>query len=141
MEYRSKNSCKSTENHPAHNWDHNGTRWDGSTYSLEYTCPGWETTQWVIVTDAEGNEMGRMPVDLRSEFEGPYLSDLRATVEYEAQGSKHLEGRAGQPLSQTEREILLAIGTVAPNVCPWDSDRCHEHLWPIKEKHEEEWEE
>lgn len=127
MTYISRRHCGSTENHPEHAWDETGLRADGSTWVLGYGCPGWETTQWVVVTDAEGNEMGRVPVDIRGEFDGPWVSDLRATIELEAR-------EANKPLSQTEREVLLAIGHVAPGVCPFDSERCHEELWDIKEE-------
>lgn len=133
-DYRAPHKCGSTENHPAHDWDKTRERWNGSTYVAKYRCAGQETTHWVVVTDAEGNEMGRIPVDIRAEFDGSEMSDLRATVELEA---KH----SGKPLSQTEKEVLLAIGTVAPEVCPFDSEGCHEELWDFRESLKDEEEE
>ncbi len=123
--------CGSKSDHPPHKKSQPQRSWQGGTEDWWYECPGWETTHWVTVTDSSGTETKRVAVDLRSEFKG-HFSDLYCAIVGDYQ-----EGKRREP-SQTELEADLAIGHASPEVCPYDSERCHEHLWEVRDRLEEE---
>jgi hypothetical protein len=128
--------CGSRENHERHDENRVLARPDGSRYYHYQSCPGWETTHTVTVTEAGGRVVGEEKVDLRGRLDySGSTNDPVLTLLYEADAAKK-----PRP-SDDELTFGVAASYVAPEVCPWDSDRCHEHLYEYANKLEEEGEE
>lgn len=124
--------CGSQENHADHKERRVITRGDGSRYYEWNGCPGWETTHVIEVREEGGRVIGQQRLDLREalEFNGS-TNDPVLTLLYEAD-----EAKKPRP-SNDELLFGVAASRAAPEVCPWDSDRCHEHLYEFAQKLEE----
>lgn len=120
--------CDNTETHPEHKHSkvEQPFHGDPTTVRTWYACPGFELTHTITVTDADNRVIGERRLDLRKvlEYNGS-TNDPLLTLLYEAK-------EAGLP-RPSDDEMLFAIAglQIAPEVCPWDSDRCHEHLYEI----------
>jgi len=88
-------------------------------------CPGWTTTHTVTVTDVAGRVVGTDNVDLRGHdsYSGS-TNDPMLTMTYEAR-------TAGETLTPDALAYGAATYAVAPSICPFDSDGCHEHLYDL----------
>lgn len=93
---------------------------DGAQLIWWVACPGWTNTHKVTVTDATGRVIFERPVDL-SRLDGE--SDAELTMKLPEYAK----------LPADEQTALLAVDAVAPMVCPYDCERCHEHLWDLRE--------
>ena len=119
--------CGSTRNHTAHKDRVIEQGWGGKV-GMWYSCPGWETTHVVTVTAVDGRVVGQRNVDLRElDNPGRYLGPNTAEVAmiYEAR-------QAARELSADELVFGAAVTDVGPEVCPYDCDRCHEHLYQVR---------
>lgn len=124
--------CGSTDDHPPHKASREQSTWQG-TETWWYECPGWKTTHVVEVREAGGRVVGQEALDLRGalDYNGS-TNDPVLTMLFEA-------SEAGKPRpSDDELTFGAAAYAAAPEVCPWDSDRCHEHLYDFAESLEED---
>jgi len=120
-------SCESRDDHPEHLDSEVQELYGGRRERWWTRCPGWTTTHTVTVTDMSGRIVGTENVDLRGhdEYNGS-TNEVLLTMTYEAR-------EAGEVLTPDALAFGTAAYAVAPLICPFDSDRCHEHLYGLAE--------
>ena len=116
--------CGSKEDHDAHKESKEVKTWRGNEIWWS-KCQGWKTTHIVEVREAgTGRVVGTRKVDLRGALDTDiYPVSPANALRVEAAGKN-------QP-PPSDDEIIFGEATynAAPELCPYDSDRCHEHLY------------